>query len=1040
MSRNSKAALRGGVACAALFCTSIAWAQPTAVDIPAEDAGKSIPELGRQTGVQIIAPGQALHGVVTPALKGDYEARVALATMLTGTDLRVASDDGRTIILAMDQKKAVTVADDGGSAGQGAPVESVVVTGSRVLTNGADSPTPLTVVSIQQLAATTPSNVPDALNKQPVFAGSSSQRTTSAPTGNAVGNFLNLRGFGSQRTLILLDGNRVPATATNGTVDINTLPQMLMSRVDIVTGGASAVYGSDAVTGVVNFILDKKFEGLKMIAQAGIAARGDDASYKIGIAAGTSLFEGRGHIEFSYEHYNSDGINDMNKRPYGPRVYTEAGAGSAANPFHLAIDSRLAAYTPGGYVTSSNPALNDTFFRANGVLAPFTHGLPTGSAGDESGGDGGYAGQGFPASGANPWLLASLRTDQLFGRLDYDLSDNIHGYLQASGAQAYNFNSFFTQWFSAKIASGNPLLPASVQAVMAPGETFNISKTIQDAPGYSSQALTTNLDVTVGLNGLIGDRFNWDLHYTHGYSRLHEANPNNINQQRLTAALDAVRNSAGQVVCRVSTTNFANLYPGCIPYNPFGPNAQTSGAVKYIDDYTDFTESNTMDDVAGGISGNLIEGWAGPIRGALSGEYREFSLQNASIFSPTRKVDCSSLNALTCNPGAQYWTSNIVGPMSASEHVWEMAGELDVPLLRDLPLVRSLDFNGGGRYTEYSVSGAATTWKAGLVWNVNDEFTLRGTASRDIRAPTLFDLFSPTSSGLSGFSDILTNTAGNLQAVSQGNATLKPEVARTNTLGAVYKPGWLSGLTVSVDWYMINIANAITSVDGRNATIQNQCIQSGGSSPYCALYIRPFPITNTTAANYPTAVLSESLNVAKTSTHGIDGEVDYNFDLDDVIGGWQGSLATRLLVSYQPVLQSQILPGAVVTNAAGAVPLAAGRVTFDVGYNRGPFGVNFEERYHSSERPSSNPTLIYSDPSVPEIYYSDLSLSYRFRLGPQDAGDNAEAFLSIQNLFDQQPHIWIGTGLTGSQGFAYPTPTDEDVVGRYFTAGVRLNF
>jgi iron complex outermembrane recepter protein len=1028
-----KSVLFGSVGMMALV--SAAAAQARDINIPAEDLRFALDSYIRQSGVQLVYTVRDVNGVRSNAVDGRYEPIAALDKMLAGTELAANRDASGAVIVS----KRLSAGPDVSPAGSSGPVEQVVVTGSRVITNSVNSPTPLTVVSTQQLQAITPSNVPDALNKLPVFAISNGQRTTGNPSGNATGNFLNLRGFGSQRTLILLDGNRVPATSVNGTVDINTLPQMLMSRVDIVTGGASAVYGSDAVTGVVNFILDKRFNGWKTVAQGGVSGRGDDASYKIGLAGGTDFLGGRGHVEFSFEHYNSDGISDMNKRPLGPLVYTESGAGSTANPFHLAINSRLAGYTPGGYVTSANPALNDHFFQNNGVLAPFTHGLPTGSAGDESGGDGGYAGQGFPNAGANPWLLASLRTDQLFGRLDYDLTDTIHTYVQASAAEAYNFNSFFTQWFAANVLSGNPYLPASVQAVMAPGETFNISKTIQDAPGYSARALTTNLDATVGLNGTVWDqRFNWDLHYTHGESRLHEANPWNINQQRLTAALDSVRNGAGQIVCRVSTTASASSYPGCIPYNPFGPNAETAGAVKYIDDYTDFVETNKMDDVAGGVSGNLFDAWAGPVRGALSAEYRHLSLTNASNFSPTRKVDCSTLNPATCNPGAQYWTSNIVGPMAASEGVWETAGEVDVPLLHGIPMFQSLDFNAAGRYTEYSASGSATTWKAGLVWAINDDITLRGTASRDIRAPTLFDLFSPTSSGLSGFSDILTQTGGNVQAISQGNANLKPEVARTNTLGGVYHPSWLSGLTLSLDWYMINIANAITSVDGRNATIQNQCIASGGSSPYCTLYIRPFPITNTTPANYPSAVLSQSLNVAKTSTHGVDGEADYNFSLGDVSGDLDGDVTSRLLVSYQPVLQAQTLPGAVITNAAGAVPLAATRITFDLGYTSGPFGVNFEERYHSSERQSSNSQLVYTDPLVPEIFYSDLTLSYRFKLHERNPDEQWEAFLSVQNLFDQQPHTWISTGLTGSQGFAYPTPTDEDVVGRYFTMGVRV--
>ncbi len=170
-----------------------------------------------------------------------------------------------------------------------APLEQIVVTGSRVITNGNSSPTPLTVVTTQDLAMTTPSNIPEGLDKLPIFAGSTGQRTPGGATSNGAGNFLNMRNFGAQRTLILLNGNRVPATAQDGTVNIDTLPQLLIKQVDVVTGGASSVYGSDAVTGVVNFILDTTFTGLKLEAQTGISSQGDDKSWKAGFAAGTNI-------------------------------------------------------------------------------------------------------------------------------------------------------------------------------------------------------------------------------------------------------------------------------------------------------------------------------------------------------------------------------------------------------------------------------------------------------------------------------------------------------------------------------------------------------------------------------------------------------------------------------------------------------------------------------------------------------------------------------------------------------------------------------
>ncbi|HYS46979.1 MAG TPA: TonB-dependent receptor plug domain-containing protein, partial [Rhizomicrobium sp.] len=216
----SKAALHGGACCLALICSNGAWAQPKPIDIPAEDAGKSIPELARQAGVQIIAPGQALHGLVTPAVKGEYEVRGALTGMLRGTDLRIAADDGRTIVLAPNPKNVQAAADEAAAGSQGASVEQVVVTGSRVISNIANSPTPLTVVTAEQLQATTPTNIPDALNKLPIFLGSQQPHSAGNGGSGSGQNVLALRFFGAQRTLVLFDNHRVAPDNANGTVNV----------------------------------------------------------------------------------------------------------------------------------------------------------------------------------------------------------------------------------------------------------------------------------------------------------------------------------------------------------------------------------------------------------------------------------------------------------------------------------------------------------------------------------------------------------------------------------------------------------------------------------------------------------------------------------------------------------------------------------------------------------------------------------------------------------------------------------------------------
>jgi iron complex outermembrane receptor protein len=962
---------------------------------------------------------------------------------------------------------------------QSAGTEEVVVTGSRV-SSGTTAPTPLTVVSVQDLQATTPSNIPDALNKLPVFDGSRNQRSTGGSTINWPGNFLNLRNFGANRTLILLDGMRVPATDASNQVDTNTLPQALMQRVDVVTGGASAVYGSDAITGVVNFVLDHKFDGLKFSGQGGISSRGDDMSYKFGAVAGTDLFGGRGHIEASFEHYKSDGISTDFTRPLGHLVPVEAGSGAATNPFHIVFNGRNVQTTPGGYIAAG--PLANTFFPSNGVIAPFTHGSVI-SGTIESGGDGGYSGEGytlFPNAHNQPSLVASLRSSQAFARFDYDVTDDIHAFVMVNGSQSDNTSVSGEQGFKAyNMSAQNAYLPAAAKTALGctgvndanqacATQTFQLSKTFFNQIGAISHGYTQNANVFAGLNGhlgVLGRSLEWDAHYTHGQSSQHESSPYTLNTQKLQAALDAVVApagnpagvAAGRVVCRVQlTVAGAAAYPNCEPINPFGPSANTTSSFDAATDNIGYKNINILDDMGGSIHGDLFEGWgAGPIKGSVDIEYRNFSLETVSAYSPTAKVDCTYQNPLTCSTGPALWNGTVGAMPQTSENVKEAAGELDVPVIADVPLIKLFDINMAGRYTEYSTSGAATTWKLGAVWDVTDEIKFRGTISRDIRAPTLANLFAPLGANFSAFSDYISGLSstppvlvtGNTTVGTQGNAALKPEVARTNTWGLVYQPGWFSGFTINADYYQISINNVISSISGGNQVIEQICVASGGTSPYCNLVTRPFAFGSPqyfTPANYPSRVLSQSLNAGKTNTHGVDFEVNYTTDLDALWAGAPGTVNARLLGSYQPTLLAiSAVPGSPITNSAGAeggggFGQAVTTMNVSLGYQSGPYSITFVERYHSGERPSSNPTLFYSDPNVPAVFVTDLSASYEFKI---DKGDQEtfQAFVSVENLFDRQPSLFIATGRTGAPGYAYPASFDEDVVGRYVTLGLRAN-
>ena len=267
---------------------------------------------------------------------------------------------------------------------------------------------------------------------------------------------------------------------------------------------------------------------------------------------------------------------------------------------------------------------------------------------------------------------------------------------------------------------------------------------------------------------------------------------------------------------------------------------------------------------------------------------------------------------------------------------------------------------------------------------------------------------------------------------------LVPEVANTLTAGFVYRPEWLRNFTLAVDWYRIRIANAITSISGTDPTVQNICINSGGTSPFCDFYVgRPLGPTNRDPSNIPQLILSQPFNTAYNKTTGVDAELTYHTEAPTIIGD-RGGFDLRALVSYQPSLKRQTLPGAVITDAAGATGLAEWRVNVTLGYTSGPLQMSVMERWHSKENQSADPTLVFTQGPIPAIAYTDLSFSYRF--GGSGTEKPLQLFLNIENVFNKQPTLALGPGLATSPGFSYPAPLDQDVIGRYFTAGVRARF
>jgi outer membrane receptor protein involved in Fe transport len=372
--------------------------------------------------------------------------------------------------------------------------------------------------------------------------------------------------------------------------------------------------------------------------------------------------------------------------------------------------------------------------------------------------------------------------------------------------------------------------------------------------------------------------------------------------------------------------------------------------------------------------------------------------------------------------------------MYAENNVKEIAGEVLIPLLSDVPLFQSFELNLAGRVTDYSTSGRVETWKVGGNWQVTEEFRVRATASRDIRAPTLVDLFAPLALRPLGFNDLHTNTARTINMYSQGNAQLAPEVARTNTVGFVYQPNWLSRFSLAVDYYEIDIANGITNQTATNVNVQRECLDSGGASPLCALFERPLPFSNRTPDNFPTRVFSQGVNASRNWTRGWDVEANYNFDLADVFAGVPGNLRFRGLVAYQPLLKSQSIPTIRPSEAAGNAGNSKLRVNLNFDYTAGGLSVNVTHRWQSRQFPSDPRINFDTRAIIPAYNYTDLSISYRTEVD----GHEVRPFLTIENLFNKRPPI--NGGDNSVPGLFFPTPAGFDVMGRYFTVGIRGRF
>jgi len=937
-------------------------------------------------------------------------------------------------------------------------LESVIVTGSRIVRDGFQSPTPVSVMGLDRIEERAASNIGDALNELPAFRGTQTPAAQGFSTGYVGGRVLDLRGLGTQRTLTIVDGKRFVPSTTQGTVDTNMIPSGIIERVEVVTGGASAAYGSDAVAGVVNFIVNEKMTGLKVSGEYGVSAQDDDKTTAFHFSGGDSVFGGRGHILFAVDLESNTGIGTCITRDWCADEVLNFGrppATATPNQPQISVvpavnglfpipannilpDIRPSTIAPGGVINTTS--LAGLTFNPDGSARPFVYGSLVNSLymiGGEGEGRNGYF-EGIP-------IKAATERGAAYSRLKYDFSDDLvgrfdlsYGHLEGVHYAGQYRNTLGTTALT--IFRTNPFLPTSSNA------TYDIAKRM-DAAGVTSfqlgrhyaefgnpRVLSDNgaLRAVAALNGKLAGTWTWDASYTYGRNDYKNTVSNNVINAKMANAFNAVKDATGKAVCSINAdANLTNDDPACVPLNPFG-NQINPAAWTYVTGNSVQTNVTTEQELAANVQGAPFATWAGDVSVATGLEYR--------IDDMVGTADAISQALGFFGSNAQ----NIAGKVT----VKEAYAETIVPLAKDVFLAHDLDVNGAVRHTQYERNGAnssstvsATTWKLGGTWAPFTSVRFRATKSRDIRAPNVSELYGPQTSGFSILTDPVTGLQTNHALTSGSNPDLKPEQADTQTFGVVLQPqvdGALGRLQMSADYYDITINDAIGTLG--NATIVNRCYQ--GATELCAL------VTRDPVSNMVTLVKDVLLNVNKLITRGLDVEVSYKQPM-----GAAGSLDLRLLATFVADLKTVDTAGTL--DRAGYTGLRGGQIpgipdyTLDsmVTWRKGPLQTSLHARYIPSgkffigfigpEDPgwslsstSPNKGITSNRNDVPSAMYFDLSGQYA--ISGLTANDLV-VFGAINNVTDKDPPRTPGANGSGNNVLF-------DVTGRAYKIGLRYKF
>jgi outer membrane receptor protein involved in Fe transport len=973
-------------------------------------------------------------------------------------------------------------------AQESGPTETVTVSASRISIQGFLAPTPVTEIGPEKIARDAKMDIGDLIRELPATGASpalnNGGNAVDVSQGDAGLDTVNLRNLGISRTLVLLDGQRVVSSnLLGGGVDLTTLPATLVKRVDVVTGGASAAWGSDAVAGVVNLVLDKTFEGFKANLELGAATQVTQRKLSTEAAWGTSFDGGRGHLILSGNYTASPDAVFLGQTGWwkgASLVQNPAYTAGGTQPLFVHQDHvGNIQVTQGGLIggnsaggagsTLAANALTGTQFGASGAVSPFNYGTIYGT--------GCYNGcSNDERSGVVRFtpLAVPYRHSALFGYASYQLTPDIKASLQLnyglSGEESFGGvrqsivtvrpdNAYLDPALAARfgtLSNGFNAGTGALGSAAAPAQylllgTQNLNN--MPANSYATGAVCQTVGVPCNLNnralvrgvfsleGRLDDNWTWNAYIQHSGVRERQRLYNDSLTPRYNFATDAVKVTAanqgasglaiGSIQCRALLLGNPAA-AGCQPLDLFGTGVASQSAILYInpglDPSSGIQDQETIalnQDVASGAMQGVLP-WglpAGPVAVAFGAEYRH-----------------EQGGVIAANPlGASgQWAAGNFVPYRGQYHVEEGFLEVNAPILKD-DIVQDLSFNAAGRYTSYSTSGPVQTWKLGLVSQVDENIRLRTTWSLDIRAPQISELFAPGTLSAQQCRYPANSLFYQCFALQGGNTGLQPEKAVTVSGGIVLTPSLIPGLTVSADWYSINIHGAIDTLDFQ--TIINRCL--AGQQIYCA------QLTFAGGATQPSQVNVVPLNSDLQSVSGLDFASSYTHPL------FTGAMTWALNGNYTD--QQTLTARGITYDSAGALgaspdAYAAGipklRAILAATYEEGPLSFTAQARVIGAARLTNGTQGISAitsaslasgvltrgdilglvdDNEIAAIAYLDFRASWRW-------SEHVVLYGAMDNAADvAPPQIPSTGGGTGTNQAVY------DAIGRTIRFGVRID-